>query len=255
MKKNNIYKSEVLFHNKIYKDEQDNSRKKLDPFYYINRQTFKSYADLITKHSTHLPCKALEYGCGKGSSAFEMAKRGVDVVGIDISDVAIGKAIEKKDTLDIGYTGKLSFEVMNAESLIFAPQSFDLVCGSAILHHLNVQIAFQQIRKVLRPGGTAIFMEPLGYNPFINFYRYLTPQIRTPDEHPFKTKDIEAAEKIFRKVSIEYFQLTTIFSSVFYRLKIFDNILHILRKIDSILFKKFPFLKKYAWSIIIVCKK
>ena len=41
------------------------------------------------------PCKALEIGCGTGDNAIWLAQHGFEVTGIDISEIAIGKAKEK----------------------------------------------------------------------------------------------------------------------------------------------------------------
>ena len=46
----------------------------------------------------------------------------------------------------------------DAESLPFADESFDLVLGHAVLHHLpNLRRAFSEFRRVLRPGGRIVF--------------------------------------------------------------------------------------------------
>jgi ubiquinone/menaquinone biosynthesis C-methylase UbiE len=64
---------------------------------------------------------------------------------------------------------------MNAEATTFPDNSFDLICGSSILHHLNLDKACAEIRRILRPDGGAVFIEPLGHNPLINMFRKLTP--------------------------------------------------------------------------------
>jgi len=51
---------------------------------------------------------------------------------------------------------------MNAEELKFADDYFDIVCGGAILHHLDLNKALSEIARVLKPDGKAIFVEPLG---------------------------------------------------------------------------------------------
>jgi SAM-dependent methyltransferase len=46
----------------------------------------------------------------------------------------------------------------DAESLPFADESFDLVLGHAVLHHLpNLRRAFDEFHRVLRPGGMIAF--------------------------------------------------------------------------------------------------
>ena len=47
------------------------------------------------------PCKALELGCGTGDNAIWLAQQGFDVVGVDASGIAIGKAREKAAAADI----------------------------------------------------------------------------------------------------------------------------------------------------------
>ena len=102
--------------------------------------------------------RALEYGCGTGSSAFELASAGASVCGIDISRAAIATAASVQQSLD---SWQPQFMVMNAESLGFSNQSFDLVCGTGILHHLELGAACGEIARVLRRDGMAVFVEPL----------------------------------------------------------------------------------------------
>src|SRR4029077_19868431 len=79
--------------------------------------------------------RVLEYGCGTGSAAFELAERGAHVVGIDISPVAVDEA---RRVAAERQSGDAEFRVMNAEALEFPDGAFDLVCGSGILHHLDL---------------------------------------------------------------------------------------------------------------------
>src|SRR3546814_1101008 len=83
---------------------------------------------------------------------------------------------------------------MNAEAMTFPDDSFDLVFGSGIIHHLDIDRAFGEIARVLRPGGRAVFIEPLGLNPAIELYRRFTPSARTPDEHPLLRRDFRSEE-------------------------------------------------------------
>jgi SAM-dependent methyltransferase len=67
----------------------------------------------------------------------------------------------------------------------------------------------REVRRVLRPGGRAYFIEPLGYNPLIDVYRWMADALRTPSERPLRFVDIEALRTIFAKVDHREFWLTT----------------------------------------------
>ncbi len=86
---------------------------------------------------------------------------------------------------------------MDAENLKFNDHTFDLVYGSGILHHLSIEKAIVEIKRVLKKDGRAIFYEPLGHNIFINIFRLLTPSLRSEDEHPLLIKDLELIKRTF----------------------------------------------------------
>ena len=140
--------------------------------------------------------RVLELGAGLSSTGWVLAERGVEVVAIDISPVAVERA--RAHAAETGVS--IEFAVMNAEDLQFADASFDGVVGSGILHHLDVAASLEEIRRVLRPTGRAVFYEPLGHNPLINVYRRRTPAMRTVDEHPLRRSDFALARTRFRTV-------------------------------------------------------
>lgn len=149
----------------------------------------------------------LEYGCGKGTHSFELARVARHVVGIDISEVAIEEARQRRGRLGAVNT---EFHVMDAENLTFPSGSFDLVVGRAIVHHLDVERCFSTVSRVLHSNGLALFQEPLGHNPVINLSRRLTPSLRTIDEHPLRKSDFLTARRHFADVHISPFVLSTL---------------------------------------------
>ena len=180
----------------------------------------------------------LEYGCSTGTYASFLSEIGASYFGIDISDLAIKNA--KADSLNI-LSNSPSFLVMNAKKLSFKDNTFDVVCGSGIIHHLNIEKAYYKISRVLKKGGRAIFREPLGHNPIINLYRMSTPELRTKDEHPLKINDINRARKYFDEIDIYYFDLTTLIAVIFRKKNYFDKLIDVLDKIDRVIFNLFPF--------------
>ena len=49
--------------------------------------------------------------------------------------------------------------------LAFPEASCDVVFGVSVLHHLELDTALREIRRVLKPHGVMIFAEPLDINP------------------------------------------------------------------------------------------
>jgi ubiquinone/menaquinone biosynthesis C-methylase UbiE len=106
---------------------------------------------------------ALEIGAGTGYFSLNLMRAGVvgEAVATDISPGML-QALQ-------GSAAKLGVKVETARceaaSLPFEDESFDLVFGHAVLHHLpDLEGAFREFRRVLRPGGTIAFCgEPSHY--------------------------------------------------------------------------------------------
>lgn len=231
------------FHNAAFSDHRRDATAKI---YAIIHDSRAFYEGFIRDHARG--ARLLEFGCGATAMASTMGATAREIVGIDISDVAVAEATERARQAGL----PASYRVMDAEHLDFPNQSFDLICSAAILHHLDLDKAYAEIARTLTPGGHAIFMEPLGYNPAINLYRRLTPHMRTPDEHPLMLPDIALADKYFNKVEARFFVLTTFASIPFLGRRSFQKVLYSLEAIDQWLFRTIPFLRRYAWQVVLV---
>ena len=122
-------------------------------FYAIAKSSAGYYRNLVFKD-----CEskiALEFGCSVGVYAFELAKRGANVTGIDLSQNAIEAARTRAKAK--GVAENTVFEVMDAEELSFSPGTFDLVYGRSILHHLDMEKALGAIVRIMKPDGRAVF--------------------------------------------------------------------------------------------------
>lgn len=191
----------------------------------------------------------LDYGCGMGNRSLLLAEHGAEVAGIDISKVAVETTRERVE--EAGFEDG-EFRVMDAESLEFETDSFDLVCGSGVLHHLDLERAYGELARVLRPGGSAAFVEPLGHNPLINLYRRRTPDLRTPDEHPLLMRDVRLAEDYFQSVDLRFFHLQSLAAVPFRRTRLFDGLLRWLDAADRFLFRAVPPMRRYAWQVVLI---
>jgi len=235
---------EKVFHDKAF---SEGTRDRAVKFYTSVSKSRDFYDDFLRSHC--LQKDVLEYGCGPGYEALFIAKSASSVTGIDISDTAIEQAKEMARQEQIT---NATFRAMDAEAMDFSDESFDLICGMGILHHLDLDKSLSEIARTLRPGGKAIFIEPLGHNPFINLYRKITPNLRTEDEHPLLAKDLKSMQSYFSKIEPHYFHFHSIMAVPFRKLPGYTLLLKTLDAADRALFKLFPFARKYAWQVVIV---
>ena len=221
-------------------------------FYSITRKSENFLKDFIIKE--YQGKKVLDYGCGDGPLSILLAKNGVDVVGIDISEDAI--AVCKDSAKKEGLEGKVSFFVMDAEKTSFSDNYFDGVLCTGVLHHLDIDTALKELARILKPDGSIICNEPLSHNPAFQLYRELTPHLRSEWEmrHILSKKEINLAEKYFEKIEKRFFHLTTLLAVPFRNLPFFNFILGILEKVDSLILR-LPFIKWWAWQIIFILSK
>jgi ubiquinone/menaquinone biosynthesis C-methylase UbiE len=153
--------------------------------------SIKRYFAVVERFLRDLKGKTvLDYGCGRGAKSLEYLALGAVTYGIDISPVYIAHA--EAEALKAGYhEDEYSFQVMDAHTLQFEENKFDMVFGFGILHHLEASTAFDEICRVLKPGGRVLLQEPLADNFLLKMFRLLTPKARTKDERPFTKEDIE----------------------------------------------------------------
>lgn len=195
----------------------------------------------------------LEYGCADGTlSLVELgtARLAGSFTGIDISEVAIARATSCAMAMGVD---QARYHAMNAEATDLPNASFDVIYGRGILHHLNLDRAYAEVRRLLRTGGVALFTEPLGHNPLVNWYRSRTPHLRTSDEHPLLMSDIAAARRHFREVQTCFAGLTTIAAAPFGTKGVGRALLHAFDRLDEVLLN-IPAIRPHAWYVLLTLR-
>lgn len=238
---------ERAFHDERFTD--DSARAAAGRFYELAGDAAATYEAALNcaPAGTH----ALEYGAGTGGPGFGLARRGVEVTGIDISPVAVARANEAVASDPAIDADRCRYRVMDAERLEFQDDTFSLVFGSGILHHLDLAVAYAEIARVLRPDGVGVFFEPMGHNPAINLYRRLTPAMRSPDEHPLVISDFDAAAQWFHGVDVSYHVLTTFAALPFRGRSRYKRIIASLNRFDDALFRRMPRFGRFAWIAVV----
>jgi len=237
---------EKKFHNKL----QSKSKGRFENIFY--KALYSMYEDFNAYTSQKSKNKiVLDYGCGIGSVTQKIATlKPSKLFGIDISEVSISKAIENAKNLNL----QINYSVDNCEETKFKAETFDLVFGSGILHHLDLEKSVVEINRILKKEGEMVFLEPLGANPLINFYRKLTPKSRSEDEHPFLKKDFNFINSLFKQVTVKYYGFFTLIFFLFYKNPQKSSVFKIISKLDYYFFK-IKYFKSLAWSVMIVAKK
>jgi ubiquinone/menaquinone biosynthesis C-methylase UbiE len=107
---------------------------------------------------------ALEVGSGTGYFSLNLVQLGV-VERLTATDISPGMLKRLANTAEALGIGGVTTVATEAEGLPFEDESFDLVFGHAVLHHIpDLDTAFAEFRRVLRPGGVIAFAgEPSRY--------------------------------------------------------------------------------------------
>ena len=96
--------------------------------------------------------RALDLACGTGDIAFALARRGADVVGLDITHRMVQLARAKD--------GAARFVTGDMLALPFGDEAFDLVTtGYGLRNVPDLPRAIAEMRRVLKPGGVLISLD------------------------------------------------------------------------------------------------
>ena len=99
---------------------------------------------------------SLELGCGTGFFTLNLKLAGV-LDQASVTDLSPGMVeVAKRNAHGLGFD--VEGRVADAERLPYDDNSFDLVIGHAVLHHIpDVELAFREVLRVLKPGGRFVF--------------------------------------------------------------------------------------------------
>ena len=101
--------------------------------------------------------KVLEIGSGAGGHSCIFAHHGARVTAVDITPERVASTAAKFAMLSGEGSGKAL--QADAENLPFADDSFDIVYSNGVLHHSpDTERCIAEVRRVLKPGGTAVIM-------------------------------------------------------------------------------------------------
>jgi SAM-dependent methyltransferase len=189
--------------------------------------------------------RALELGCGTGVFTHRVIPAGASLVALDLSAELLARARAR-------VLNSARFVRGNAEALPFPAGVFDVVYGCSVLHHLDVETALREVRRVLCPGGRLVFSEPNLLNPQVwLMFRCEALKSRfgvSPDEMAFTRA---AITRVLRRLGFDRF---TVRHFDFLHPSIPASLLSVVGPVAEG-FERVPLLRAIAGSLLIYAER
>jgi SAM-dependent methyltransferase len=190
--------------------------------------------------------RVLELGFGDGCLSRFLLRRNRNVVSVDIA----GNACRfLKESEPRSYPVKACGEI-----LPFGNGSFDVVTSLVALHHLNIDMALGEIKRVLKPDGIGIFLEPMYNSKSLYKIRQLIPidDYESPGGGGFCKKHlVESLKAHDLEFTIEEFEVFTRLERLFP----IHAMQKALRRFDWLLLRIFPPFRYFARAFVLTIRK
>ena len=147
--------------------------------------------------------RVLDMGCGAGRHAFEMYRRGADVIAFDQDADELAGVRElfaaMREAGEVPEGAEADVKEGDALSLPFADGEFDRIVAAEVLEHIPADIqAIDELVRVLRPGGTIAVTVPRWF-PEIVCWKLSDDYHNTPGGHIRIYSDKELIGKVDRR--------------------------------------------------------
>lgn len=199
--------------------------------------------------------RVLETGSGFGEITVWLALQGAEVVATDISPKCLS-VVEERARRN-GVSDRITTVCTPIEEARgIEPGSVDLVFGRTVAHHFDLGPAAHSMYRALRPGGRAVFAEPVLLLPDWVFRvrrskpvtRFFPPFVHTPDERSFDQEMIDDLSAPFDSVTIRYFGL---FNRVSNFVKVPDKVFAAMDKGDQAILDRVHSARKLSRYMVI----
>jgi 2-polyprenyl-3-methyl-5-hydroxy-6-metoxy-1,4-benzoquinol methylase len=189
--------------------------------------------------------RILEVGCGAGEYTRRLASLGCPVTAIDITPVLVEECRRRAPQDNVKCL------IMDATEPDLPPESFDIIFGKSILHHIDFQKAFKAYRRLLVPGGSIFFSEPNLYNP-LTFVGLRNPWLRrkmefSDDEIAFTRRQLnkELLQAGYEQIEVAHFD--------FLFPNIPDSLMETVDRVGCLL-ERVPVIKTLSGSLLIIAQ-
>jgi SAM-dependent methyltransferase len=179
----------------------------------------------------------LDLGCGDGVNTVILASLGARVVSLDISEKSLELTGQRATANRVDNRVQLLHS--DATAIPIDAGSVDAVLCTGLLHHVDPITTARQMRRVLRPGGLAVFDEAVaGPTPFTE-----------DNSHLNLTKVDAVCRAVGRSGRRREFWLTTRFISRM-PARTFSSAAKAAQRVDAAVLHRFPFARKLASPMV-----
>jgi 2-polyprenyl-3-methyl-5-hydroxy-6-metoxy-1,4-benzoquinol methylase len=223
----------------------------------LNPAVFKKYAEPTTdwdwrQYGAKLlgsvkGCRVLDYGCGQGEEAVYLAMMGAHVTAVDISPVGI--ELTKERARRNGVADRVSAAQMRCDPTEFADESFDVIHGFGILHHVGLRTGMMEAKRLLKPGGRGLFFEHMGNSRMIEWLRPKEKNY-TKGERPVKWDEIQKLQPEFSRMVAKPFHLA---SRLRRRVQLLNQ--PVVKRVDHAILSVLPLMRHFASGVVIYLEK
>lgn len=204
----------------------------------------------------------LDFGCGDGEISTQLAKMGARVTALDISPELVDLA-RRRAVLD-GVEDRIEFIAGDITRSPLPENKFDHIVGYAVIHHVDIAETVPLLYSCLKPGGTALLVEPAAFSPWLQKIRNLVPVKKeaSPAERQLNWKDLNLTLSFFDSSRVTYFECLGRLQRLFPNRNKIDRG-HVFTKAglilihgaDRLMVNLFPPLCKYYGTVVIVAGK
>jgi SAM-dependent methyltransferase len=191
----------------------------------------------------------LDVSCGTGEVVRLAASRGLDAIGVEISRVVAQRAAEMS-------SGEVIICVAAGEQLPLKAQQFEIVTNIGSLEHfLDPAKGVREIRRVLKPGGTAVLLVPNTYSLLSNIWSVFRKGQIAVDEQPIQRYGTRADWTALLRANGLVVQKTIKYERPFPRS--FRDVLHYLQHPKNLIrLLLAPFIPtNLAYAFLFICKQ
>jgi ubiquinone/menaquinone biosynthesis C-methylase UbiE len=264
-----IKKTEKEYHERYYyrdspmklMDLQQFRREHMSPCYTTGTERYSdngmAFDELLRQQGGWTDKVILDYGCGLGKWAVYYALTGAKkVMGFDLAESGIrrGSDLVRRQ----GLADKVSLSVMDATNLGYPDNTFEMVIGQGVLHHvIKYPGIFEELYRVMKPGAKAYFHEGLADFPLFDLWWRLKGEVDQGDT-PIHAEHVRRLAHRFSDVQI--IGDTFLFSVKTFIWKpsigkVGRFVLKTCKNLDNFLFRMYPPLRAWgAFSYIIITK-